>query len=227
MGNYEDAIREFLDHTTATPDIIRDAAAGTPQIRIWFELRAGDRSASGRVWPAGRSDGRNESYAYTEDDRTLELGGFAQGSLWHRRDDRAGIAFVANGIVAAHQEYLALAGWLRFSAMEGSPTGREKILEAFYTAHLWRGFFASYDLQYITIRGITRRADPPLFQPSASTPSSEDQRAQGTLARHLPAGAGCGWVCRRRPAETCRLPRPAWRSASLRAPCARSHRDRT
>jgi hypothetical protein len=160
MGNYEDAIREFLDHTTATPDITATRQQGRHKYGFGLNFEQEIAPQVGVFGRLGWSDGRNESYAYTEDDRTLELGGFAQGSLWHRRDDRAGIAFVANGIVAAHQEYLALGG-VGFILGDGGLTyGREKILEAFYTAHLWRGFFASYDLQYINDPGYNQARGP-------------------------------------------------------------------
>jgi high affinity Mn2+ porin len=108
----------------------------------------------------GWSDGRNESFVYTEADRTLELGGFAKGGRWHRRNDRAGAAFVANEIVAAHQEYLALGG-LGFLLGDGGLTyGPEKIFEGFYTAHLWRGLFASFDLQHINNPGYNMARGP-------------------------------------------------------------------
>jgi len=108
----------------------------------------------------GWSDGRNESFAYTEDDRTVEAGGFATGNSWRRRHDRVGVAFVANGIVAAHQEYLALGG-LGFVLGDGALTyGREKIVESFYTAHLWRGFYASYDFQHAANPGYNQARGP-------------------------------------------------------------------
>jgi len=104
----------------------------------------------------GWSDGRNESFAYTEDDRTVEIGGFAKGIWWRRHNDRTGVAFVANGIVKAHQEYLALGG-LGFLLGDGRLThGPEKIVEAFYTAHLWRGFFVSFDVQHINNPGYNK-----------------------------------------------------------------------
>ena len=116
-----------------------------------------DTGVFGRL---GWSDGRNESYNYTEDDRTLELGGFAVGRRWKRPEDRAGVAFVINGIVAAHQKYLAL-GSVGFLLGDGGLTyGHEKIVESFYTAHLWRGFFASYDFQYIGNPGYNQVRGP-------------------------------------------------------------------
>ena len=51
MGNYEEAIADYLDHETTTPEIIVDAPPGTPQIRLRPEFRAGNHVASGRVRP--------------------------------------------------------------------------------------------------------------------------------------------------------------------------------
>src|SRR5712692_7849962 len=40
---------------------------------------------------AGWNDGRNESFAYTEVDNTVLLGGDVAGERWHRTLDRIGI----------------------------------------------------------------------------------------------------------------------------------------
>ncbi len=160
MGNYEDAIREYLEHETPTPEIVATRRQG--RHKYGFGLNAEQEitpnvSVFGRL---GWSDGRNESFAYTEDDRTGEAGIFVMGNSWHRRYDRAGAAFVANGIVAAHQEYLALGG-LGFILGDGGLTyGHEKIFETFYTAHLWRGFSASYDFQHINNPGYNQARGP-------------------------------------------------------------------
>jgi high affinity Mn2+ porin len=160
MGNYDQAIDEFFDHQTPTPDIIATRRQG--RHRYGFGLNC-EQDLSSKVSLFGRlgwSNGRNESFAYTEDDRTFELGAFAKGSLWKRRNDRAGVAFVANGIVAAHQQYLALGG-LGFLLGDGGLTyGPEKIFECFYTAHLWRGFFAAFDFQHINNPGYNQARGP-------------------------------------------------------------------
>ena len=161
MGNYREAINEYLaGDKTSPPDIIATRQQG--RHKYGFELNfeqevVSDVGVFGRL---GWSDGRNESFAYTEDDRTLELGGFTKGTFWNRRNDRAGVAFVANGIVAAHQQYLALGG-LGFLLGDGALTyGPEKIFEGFYTAHLWRGFFASFDIQHINNPGYNQARGP-------------------------------------------------------------------
>ena len=111
----------------------------------------------------GWSDGRNESFAYTEVDRTAEAGVFSTGGVWRRSYDSAGAAFVANGIVKAHQQYLGLGG-LGFLLGDGGLTYRpEEIVECFYTAHLWRGFYASADVQHINNPGYNRVRGPVLI----------------------------------------------------------------
>jgi len=160
MGNYKEAIADFLGHETSTPDIVATRRQGRHKYGFGLNFEQDITPQVGVFGRLGWSDGHNESFAYTEVDRTLELGGFTMGSSWHRRDDRAGVAFVANGIVLAHQQYLALGG-LGFLLGDGGLTyGPEKIFEGFYTAHLWRGFFGSFDLQHINNPGYNQVRGP-------------------------------------------------------------------
>ncbi len=161
MGNYREAIDDYLaGPRTSRPDISSTRRQGHRKYGFGLNFEQAITSQIGIFGRLGWSDGHNESFAYTEDDRTLQLGGFATGALWHRHNDRAGAVFVANGIVAAHQQYLALGG-LGFLLGDGGLTyGPEKIVEGFYTAHLWRGFFASFDLQHINNPGYNQERGP-------------------------------------------------------------------
>ena len=160
MGNYREAIADFLDGETSTPDIIATRRQGRHKYGFGLNFEQEITSHVGLFGRLGWSDGRNESFAYTEDDRALELGGFTKGGLWHRGNDRVGTVFNMNGIVAAHQKYLAVGG-LGFLLGDGALTyGHEKIFEGFYTAHLWRGFFASFDLQHINNPGYNKARGP-------------------------------------------------------------------
>src|SRR5271155_3568587 len=160
MGNYEEAIRNFENNPSTPPDIISTRRQGRHKYGFGLNFEQELTPLVGLFGRLGWSDGRNESFAYTEVDRTLQLGGFSKGNAWRRRNDRAGVAFVANGIVAAHQQYLALGG-LGFLLGDGGLTyGPEKIVEGFYTAHVWRGFFASFDLQHVNNPGYNQDRGP-------------------------------------------------------------------
>jgi high affinity Mn2+ porin len=160
MGNYREANAEFLAGETTTPDIIATRSEGRHRYGFGLNMEQEIADDVGVFARLGWSDGHNETYCYTEDDRTAQIGGLAMGDAWRRSSDRAGVAFVTNGIVASHQEYLALGG-LGFLLGDGALTyGREKIVETFYTAHLWRGFFVSYDFQHIDNPGYNQARGP-------------------------------------------------------------------
>jgi hypothetical protein len=161
MGNYREAIADYLaSDRSSPPDIIATRRQGRHKYGFGLNFEqeiVPDVSVFGRL---GWSDGRNESFAYTEVDRTLELGGFTKGSFWNRPNDRAGVVFVANGVIAAHQQYLGLGG-LGFLLGDGGLTyGPEKIFEGFYTAHVWRGIFVSLDIQHLNNPGYNKDRGP-------------------------------------------------------------------
>ena len=160
MGSYREAIDNFLAGLTAIPEITAHplrtsvkygfAANFEQPLNDWFGV-------FGR-W--GWNEGRHESYAYTEVDSTVEVGAGASGRRWRRKFDRAGIAFVSNGISRDHQQYLALGGY-GFLLGDGRLNyGRETIEEAYYTVHLWRGFYPSAGVQHINNPGYNRDRGP-------------------------------------------------------------------
>src|SRR5579863_5258277 len=109
---------------------------------------------------AGWDNGKTESFAYTEVDQTVAAGLGANGSWWHRKQDRAGMAVVSNGIKKDHQNYLA-AGGLGFLLGDGGLNyGRENIVESYYTLHVWRGIYIAPGVQHITDPGYNRDRGP-------------------------------------------------------------------
>ena len=108
----------------------------------------------------GWNEGQHESFAYTEVDETAEVGVGGSGRRWRRKFDRAGLAFVTNGISRGHQEYLALGG-VGFLLGDGKLNyGRENIVESYYTFHVWRWIYPSRGLQHINIPGYNRDRRP-------------------------------------------------------------------
>jgi high affinity Mn2+ porin len=162
MGNYREAIDDFLAGKTAQPNIIATRRQG--RHKYGFELNF-EQNITERIRAFGRwgcDDGHNESFVYTEVDRALEFGGDYRGDAWHRKYDRVGAAYSLNAISGDHARYLALGG-LGFLLGDGALTyGREKIFEGYYTAHVWRGTFVSFDLQHINNPGYNQDRGPVL-----------------------------------------------------------------
>ncbi len=108
----------------------------------------------------GWDNGRTESFAYTEVDQTFDQGIGANGAWWHRKQDRAGVAFVSNAIKKDHQNYLA-AGGLGFLLGDGHLRyGRESVFETYYTVHLWRGIYVAPGFQHVVNPGYNRERGP-------------------------------------------------------------------
>jgi high affinity Mn2+ porin len=80
----------------------------------------------------GWNDGQTESFTFTEIDRTIAVGLSRDQPFRRRPDDVCGIAYVSNGLSAAHRDYLA-AGGLGFILGDGQLNYQpEQILEMYY-----------------------------------------------------------------------------------------------
>jgi hypothetical protein len=162
MGSYDEAIQAFRAGIDASPTIEAHRRQGRLKSGIGANVEYAFAGGVRVCARAGWNDGRNESFAYTEVDDTVLLGGDVAGGGWHRPLDRIGIAGVSNGLLGPHKEYLRLGG-LGFILGDGALRyGRENILESYYTAHLWRGLFASSGFQYIAHPGYNRDRGPAL-----------------------------------------------------------------
>jgi high affinity Mn2+ porin len=162
MGIYREAVAQFERGLVPVPDITHHPWHITRKYGFGGNLEqnlAPNITAFGRF---GWNNGKTESFAYTEVDQTFAAGVGVNGPRWHRQFDRAGVAFVTNGICRDHQHYLLLGG-LGFLLGDGRLNyGRENILESYYTAHVWRGIYVGPGLQYIVNPGYNRDRGPVL-----------------------------------------------------------------
>jgi hypothetical protein len=160
MGSYRQAIDGYLAGKDPVPDITAYRKQG--RVKYGFGLNA-EQELTPRWRLFGRlgwNDGRNESYAYTEIDRTAEFGSDFRGKPWRRPDDKIGAVFVANGISGDHRRYLQLGGLGFILGDGGLNYGLEKIFETYYTIHLWRGISFAVDYQRVTNPGYNRDRGP-------------------------------------------------------------------
>ena len=162
MGIYDEAIAQFEDGLLPHPDITNHPWRMTRKYGFGVNL---EQSLSQNLTAFGRfgwNNDKTESFAFTEVGQTFAGGLGARGALWHRRHDRAGLAFVTNAISKDHQIYLADGGYGFLLGDGALHYGRENILETYYTAHIWRGIYVAPGLQYIVNPGYNRDRGPVL-----------------------------------------------------------------
>jgi high affinity Mn2+ porin len=160
MGIYRDAVAQFREGLVTAPDITNHPWRVTRKFGFGINLEqslARNFTAYAR-W--GWDNGKTESFAYTEIDSTFNQGIGVNGALWHRTQDRAGVAFVSNGIKKDHQIYLTDGGQGFLLGDGGLNYGRENIVESYYTAHVWRGIYIAPGVQHINNPGYNRDRGP-------------------------------------------------------------------
>ncbi len=96
----------------------------------------------------GWSDGKNQTYEYTDVDRTATAGLSLKGSKWRRPKDTAGLGLVVNGISAVYRQYLA-AGGLGITVGDGALDYRsERAVEVYYNWQVAKHFQLTPDYEF-------------------------------------------------------------------------------
>jgi high affinity Mn2+ porin len=147
-GSYANAVR-LAEQTGTAPDITAVRRVGTLKYGFGINLEQQISPDIGVFTRLGWNDGKTQDFAFTAIDRLASAGVSVRGTKWKRKDDVAAISFTASGISGVHAVYLARGG---FDFLIGD--GRlnyapEYLWESYYDAHLFRGFFATFDLQQL------------------------------------------------------------------------------
>jgi high affinity Mn2+ porin len=85
---------------------------------------------------ASFNDGKNETWAFTEIDRSLAVGALQSGARWGRERDEAGAGLVVSGLSGPHRAYLAGGGYGFIIGDGALRYGPEVLGELFYRAGL-------------------------------------------------------------------------------------------
>jgi hypothetical protein len=160
MGVYREAVDAYLNGNDPTPTITAHEHFGALKYGFGYNTQQ-ELTENLRVFGRfGWNEGQHESFAYTEVDQTVEIGGDLAGRVWHRSQDKIGLAVVSNAIKRDHQNYLGYGG-LGFLLGDGKLNyGRENIVESYYDWHAWRGMFYAMDVQHISDPGYNRDRGP-------------------------------------------------------------------
>ncbi|HEX2828373.1 MAG TPA: carbohydrate porin [Burkholderiales bacterium] len=161
MGSFTDAIA-VGSATGAVPDVSRVRVSNDKRgaaVNIEHEL-ARDVGAFAR---GSAHDGRTETFAFTEIDRSLSGGVVVGGGRWGRADDQLGVALAVNGLSSAHRTYLARGG-LGFFLGDGTLSYKpEYVFESFYSMKLLKNAWLSIDYQRLTNPGYNADRGPANF----------------------------------------------------------------
>jgi high affinity Mn2+ porin len=148
MGNYLEAINDGLAQFMA-PDV--NSTRKYSRDKKGFYLNAEYNTKNGGAFLRySRNDGNNETWAFTEIDRSFSAGISFNGAAWKRPSDKWGLAYVGNGIAQYHRAYLQQKGY-GFIIGDGNLNyGTENITELFYSYHITKlHLFVSPDYQFV------------------------------------------------------------------------------
>lgn len=132
MGNY----RQSISVSPQSPDIKSTRAYGRTKYGIGINAEQDMTAILGCFFRASWNDGNNETWAFTEIDRSVSGGFVLRGDKWKRKQDNIGLAYVASGISVPHREYLE-AGGKGFMLGDGNLDYTwEQLAEIYYSAEL-------------------------------------------------------------------------------------------
>lgn len=159
MSRYEDALAQAAAHGgLPSIDAVRRSAQDKIGAGVSIEQALG--RGIGLFGRASWADGKTETYAFTEIDRSISAGALFDGGAWNRAGDALGIAFARNDLSGPHRAYLA-AGGLGFFLGDGRLAYRpEQVFEAFYRWTPARSVALSLDWQHIRNPGYNADRGP-------------------------------------------------------------------
>ena len=160
MGNYKQTVRLGREEDSI-PDITLTRAEGRTKYGFGLNIEQNlDRNFGMFMW-AGWNDGQNETWVFTEIDRTINLGLNIDGNLWQRDDDNLAIAFIMNGISSPHADYLRAGGMGFMIGDGGLNCAPEFIGEIYYSFQFFRKLlWICPDYQYILNPGYNQVRGP-------------------------------------------------------------------
>jgi len=156
MGRYDDALAAARGGTPDLAAVRREhAKAG---LGVSVEQAVADHATA--FFRASWADGKTETYAFTEIDRSVSGGVVFDGAAWGRAGDTAGAAVAFNALSASHREYLRRGGLGAFLGDGSLNYGVEQIAEAYYSWRPFKRLWISADAQYIRHPGYNRDRGP-------------------------------------------------------------------
>jgi high affinity Mn2+ porin len=156
MGNYNQSI---LLNPTA-PDIAATEKYGNNKYGFGINAEQAINKDLGIFLRASWDDGNNETWVFTEIDRSVSCGVSSNGGRWNRVNDNVGLAYVTSGLSAPHRNYLK-AGGKGFELGDGNLNySWEHLVEFYYSMELKKNLYLSGAYQFIINPGYNKDRGP-------------------------------------------------------------------
>jgi high affinity Mn2+ porin len=158
-GTYAKAI--LLARETGTvPDVTLTRKNGTLKYGFGINMDQEVTKDFGVFARLGWNDGKTESFAFTAMDRLATGGVSFTGTRWHRPNDTVATELTVGGISGVHAEYLAMGGHDFLIGDGHLEYGPECVWETYYNARVYKGVFASFDLQHVANPAYNQQRGP-------------------------------------------------------------------
>jgi hypothetical protein len=151
-ASFNDATQYLQSHPGTNPQTFFQVRNGEKtKYGLGLNLEQALSDKVGVFLRAMASDGRTETYAFTEVDASLSAGTLLQGRLWGRAADHLGLAFMDNRLSRERRAFLE-AGGMSYFIGDGAGNFRyrpERGIEMFYSLGLGKNLWVTADVQRI------------------------------------------------------------------------------
>ena len=157
MGNYNKSVQ----NDPTSPDIISTREYGRTKFGFAVNAEQSITKDAGVFFRSSWNDGRNETWAFTEIDRSVSAGLSTNGNKWKRPNDNVGLAYVISGLSNPHRNYLQ-SGGKGFMLGDGQLNyGLEQLAELYYSAELKKNsLYLSGFYQFLVNPGYNKDRGP-------------------------------------------------------------------
>ncbi len=162
LGSFAQAVA--LGEATGTAPSVQNVLRYRGKGGVSLNLEQSITGDLGFFARAGDADGTSSITSFTDIDNTVSLGLSLAGNRWSRPDDTVAIGFASNGISRHYKNYLN-AGGIGLLIGDGRlpDSGREGVLETFYSFAFVKGVNLTADYQFIDNPAYNRDRGPVSF----------------------------------------------------------------
>lgn len=150
LASFDDATAYLQAHPGGDPQAFFNVRNGEKiKYGLGLNLEQAINDNAGFFFRGMKTDGRTETYAFTEVDNSLSTGVLVKGKSWGRANDAFGLSLAQNTLSADRRRFLA-AGGVSFFIGDGALSYKpETIVEAFYNVRVTKNTWVTADFQRI------------------------------------------------------------------------------